>query len=243
MDWKKLDNDNLPRESIIFKRSSQVVVDETDYYLCCGWSVLVDVTSLTSFTLPFTIITPNYVKLLGFTNDEISLPIVEVPGPHQLANFVQVFNISTQTLQNLGIQGVAGSFFIGQYIESLILLPYPDRELLRLLELWFVKCLMNVVDAINISLFKDVTRVYRPKDIINDLNIEFNIDVSYKRAWKGKHLALKSNQEDLISSSTQLPYYCYNLKLANENTVTHIDIDHEGRFKMLFIAFGVAMRI
>ncbi|GJU78663.1 hypothetical protein Tco_1275733 [Tanacetum coccineum] len=91
--------------------------------------------------------------------------------------------------------------------------------------------------------FRDVTRVYRPKDIINDLNIEFNIDVSYKRAWKGKQLALKSNQGDPISSFAQLPYYCYNLKLANENTVTHIDTDHEGRFKMLFIAFGAAVRI
>ncbi|GKB18828.1 ribonuclease H-like domain-containing protein [Tanacetum coccineum] len=167
MDWKKLDNDYLPRESIRFKRSSQVVVvhdidvvfrdgltvpmclssignslilsgitDETDCYLFCGWSVLVDVTSLTSFTLLFAIPTPNYVKLLGFTMDEISLPIVEVPGPYQLANSVQVLNISTQTLQNLGIQGVSSSFFIGQYKESLILLPYPDRELLRLLELW-----------------------------------------------------------------------------------------------------------
>ncbi|GJS45806.1 phospholipase-like protein [Tanacetum coccineum] len=197
MDWKKLDNDCLPRESIIFKCSSQVVIgwlifwagherfvsddghivlkkhllvsfdlighsfqvhnidvvfrdgltvlmclssignslilsgstDEIDWYLFCGWYVLVDDTSLTSFTLLFAIPTPNYVKLLGFTMDEISLPIVEVPGPHQLANSVQVLNISTQTLQNLGIQGVAGSFFIEQYKESLILLPYPDCEL------------------------------------------------------------------------------------------------------------------
>nr|GFA04183.1 hypothetical protein [Tanacetum cinerariifolium] len=77
MYWKKLDNDSLPKESIRFKHSSQVVVDETDCFLCCGWSVLVDVTSLTSFTLLFAIPTPNYVKLLGFTNDEILLPIVE----------------------------------------------------------------------------------------------------------------------------------------------------------------------
>ncbi|GJU43576.1 phospholipase-like protein [Tanacetum coccineum] len=212
MNWKKLDNNILPKESIRFKCSSQVVVgrlifwvgherfvsddghvvfkkhllvsfdlighsfqvhdidvvfrdgltvlmclssignslilsgstDETDCYLFCGWSVLVDVTSLTSFTLLFAIPTPNYVKLLGFTMDEISLPIVEVPGPHQLANSVQVFNISTQTLQNLGIQGVAGSFFIGQYKESLILLPYPDRELLRLLELWYKLMLPDI---------------------------------------------------------------------------------------------------
>nr|GEU32190.1 transposase, MuDR, MULE transposase domain protein [Tanacetum cinerariifolium] len=87
---------------------------------------------------------------------------------------------------------------------------------------------------------RDVTRVYRPKDIINDLNIDLNINVSYKRAWKGKQLALESNQGCPIASFARLPYYCYNLKLANENTITHIDTGDEGRFKMLFIGFGTA---
>ncbi|GJR46021.1 hypothetical protein Tco_1314124 [Tanacetum coccineum] len=84
----------------------------------------------------------------------------------------------------------------------------------------------------------NVTRVYRPKDIINDLNIDLNINVSYKRAWKGKQLAFKSNQGFPIASFAQLPYNCYNLKLANDNTVTHINTDDEGRFKMFFIGFG-----
>ncbi|GJZ38908.1 hypothetical protein Tco_0585471 [Tanacetum coccineum] len=88
--------------------------------------------------------------------------------------------------------------------------------------------------------FRDVTRVYRPKDIINDLNIEYNFDVSYKRAWKAKQLALESNQGYPIASFAQLSYYCYNLKLANENKVTYIDTDNEGHFKMLLIGFGVA---
>nr|GEW35449.1 hypothetical protein [Tanacetum cinerariifolium] len=69
---------------------------------------------------------------------------------------------------------------------------------------------------------------------------ELNLDVSYKRAWKGRQLALESNQGCPIASFAQLPYYCYNLKLVNENTVTHIDTDDKGRFKMLFIGFGVA---
>ncbi|GJV28219.1 hypothetical protein Tco_1384667 [Tanacetum coccineum] len=164
MDWKQLENDHLPKESIRFKQSSQAVVgwllfwagheryvnndgvmfkkhllvsfdliahlfqvhdidaifrdgltvpmcisslgnslivsgstDETELYLFCGWSLLVDVTFVTSFTLLFTIPSPSYVKLLGFSNDEILLPIVEVPGAHQLANYVQVFNLVTQS--------------------------------------------------------------------------------------------------------------------------------------------------
>nr|GEU37517.1 transposase, MuDR, MULE transposase domain protein [Tanacetum cinerariifolium] len=86
----------------------------------------------------------------------------------------------------------------------------------------------------------DVTRVYRPKDISNDLNIEYNFKVSYKRDRKVKQLALESNQGCPIALFAQLPYYCYNLKLANENMVTHIETDNEGCFKMLFIGFGVA---
>ncbi|GJU25263.1 hypothetical protein Tco_1163884 [Tanacetum coccineum] len=41
------------------------------------------------------------------------------------------------------------------------------------------------------------------------------------------------------ASFAQLPYYCHNLKLTNDGTVTHIETDDEDRFKMVFIAFGV----
>nr|GEW17975.1 retrovirus-related Pol polyprotein from transposon TNT 1-94 [Tanacetum cinerariifolium] len=99
---------------------------ETDYYMFCSWSLLVDVGSITSFTILFAIPTNNYIKLLGFTNNEIPLPIVKVPGGHQLADFVQVYNRFTQSFQN--IEGVAGSFYIGPYKESLLLLPYPDHK-------------------------------------------------------------------------------------------------------------------
>ncbi|GJV18898.1 hypothetical protein Tco_1367918 [Tanacetum coccineum] len=43
-------------------------------------------------------------------------------------------------------------------------------------------------------------------------------------------------------SFSQLPYYCHNLKLANEGTVTHIETDDEGCFKLLYVGFGVAIR-
>ncbi|GJS15132.1 hypothetical protein Tco_0409604 [Tanacetum coccineum] len=127
--------------------------DETKFYLFYDWSLLVDVTAVTSFTLLFSIPTPSYVKLLGFSNDEIPLPIVEVLGAHQLANSVQVFNLVTQSFQNLGIQGVAGSFYIKPYKESLILLPYPDRAAKVDGLLAIKRCLMNVVDGISICRF------------------------------------------------------------------------------------------
>ncbi|GKB34158.1 hypothetical protein Tco_0879100 [Tanacetum coccineum] len=98
----------------------------------------------------------------------------------------------------------------------------------------------SIVSIVEVTKFKDVTRVYRPKNIIHDLKMELNIYVSYKRAWKGKHLASDSNHGCPVASFAQLPFYCYNLKMANENIVTHIETDDEGHFKMLFIGFGVA---
>ncbi|GJW13837.1 hypothetical protein Tco_0017970 [Tanacetum coccineum] len=90
---------------------------------------------------------------------------------------------------------------------------------------------------------RDVKRVYRPKDISYDVNMEWNIYISYKKAWRGKHIALASSQGCPIESFAQLPFYCYNLKKENEGTVTDIEMDDKGCFKMCFIGFGVAVSI
>lgn len=89
----------------------------------------------------------------------------------------------------------------------------------------------------------DLTRVYRPKDFIRDLKLGMNIDVSYKRAWKGKQLALEASQGCPKESFAQLPIFCYNLKLSNRGTVTHIQTDNQRRFKDLFIGFGAAVSV
>ncbi|PWA64836.1 transposase, MuDR, MULE transposase domain protein [Artemisia annua] len=39
-----------------------------------------------------------------------------------------------------------------------------------------------------------------------------------------------------------LPHYCHNMELENEGTVTAIDTDDEGVFKMVFVVFGIAVR-
>lgn len=87
------------------------------------------------------------------------------------------------------------------------------------------------------------TRVYKPKDIVSDLQMERSLEVSYKVAWAGRHKALAEVHGCPKKSFAQLAAYCHYLKLANPATVTHIETDEEGRFSMLFIAFGVVVRI
>nr|GEX33734.1 transposase, MuDR, MULE transposase domain protein [Tanacetum cinerariifolium] len=107
-----------------------------------------------------------------------------------------------------------------------------------------LKCFMKGYQCKVLNLFpeRDVTRVYRPKDIAHDVNMEWNIYVSYKKAWRGKHIALASSQGCHIESFAQLPFYCYNLKKENEGTIINIETNDKGCFKKCFIGFGVAIK-
>lgn len=80
-------------------------------------------------------------------------------------------------------------------------------------------------------------------DMLRDLNQEFKLNVSYKKAWRGRQKAFDTVMGTPAASFAQLPYYCHNLKLANAGTVTHIETDAQGRFKLLYIGFGVAVSI
>ncbi|GKB40994.1 F-box domain containing protein [Tanacetum coccineum] len=168
--------------------------DETKFYVFYGWSLLVDVTSVTSFTLLFAIPTPSYVKLLGFSNDEIPLPIVEVPSAHQLANSVQVFNQVTQSFQNLGIQGVAGSFYIGPYKESLIFLPYPDRaaKVDGLMGIKSGSNSINIIDNYDVDFF--LKEVLESGDVVKSVFIK-SIDktIEVTRSSSSKPLDIDLN--------------------------------------------------
>ena len=101
----------------------------------------------------------------------------------------------------------------------------------------------KVLSHMLVPKMRDTSRVYKPKEIQLDFNLAWNIDISYKRAWKGKQLAMLATQGCPKASFEQLPYYFHYLKLANEGTITHIDTDDTGHFKQCFVAFGAAVRV
>nr|GEY41963.1 transposase, MuDR, MULE transposase domain protein [Tanacetum cinerariifolium] len=100
----------------------------------------------------------------------------------------------------------------------------------------------TVLGALLVDKVACYTRIYRPKDIQRDLKIDLNIDISYKKSWRGRKKAFDMAMGSPAESFAQLPYYCHNLKMANEGTVTHIETDAEGCFKLLYVGFSVAIR-
>ncbi|GJS38927.1 F-box domain containing protein [Tanacetum coccineum] len=94
-------------------------------FVCCQLSI--NGGSITSFLAIMTMPTHHFTKLLGFNNQ--NKPIVEAATADVMGHRVQVYMENSQLFQYVDIQGNAGSFFIGENLESLILAAHPDRSL------------------------------------------------------------------------------------------------------------------
>ncbi|XP_022042361.1 uncharacterized protein LOC110945030 [Helianthus annuus] len=90
---------------------------------------------------------------------------------------------------------------------------------------------------------KDSGRIYRAKEIVKDFRQRFEVEITNLQAWRGKSYALELLQGTTRDSFAELPIYCYNLKLANPGSVTHILVDEQSRFEMVCVALGVVWGI
>nr|GEV67851.1 hypothetical protein [Tanacetum cinerariifolium] len=96
------------------------VVDEA---LCCGvWVMEND----SSFRKLFTIGAPAN-KVLGFRKN--GEPIFEIGKESPPFTTLDVYDPCSQQMKNLRISGVEGSFFMGSYKESLLLLDHLDSHI------------------------------------------------------------------------------------------------------------------
>ncbi|XP_022875735.1 uncharacterized protein LOC111394204 [Olea europaea var. sylvestris] len=86
--------------------------------------------------------------------------------------------------------------------------------------------------------YEDVNRVYRPRDIINDIRREFGITVSYTKAYMAKNFACGLIRRKSRESYAKLPAYCHVLEMQNPGTITFIHTNDDRRFKYLFMALG-----
>nr|GFD18872.1 hypothetical protein [Tanacetum cinerariifolium] len=151
--WSMIPSSNLPRESIRLKSSTQVVIDcltnrffeafsiskrrdslvvygyiieeeELEKPVCGVWMMVHDglVTSLRKL---FTIDTPNSSvnRILGFRKSgEL---IMETQNRYGISAILKVYEPRSQQISDLGICGENGSFSVGSYKETLLLLDHP----------------------------------------------------------------------------------------------------------------------
>nr|KAJ0209128.1 hypothetical protein LSAT_V11C400161400 [Lactuca sativa] len=89
---------------------------------------------------------------------------------------------------------------------------------------------------------KTRSKVWRPNEILRDLNALMEINVDYKQAWRAKQYAM----ELLLGSSeecfSKLPIYFHNSKRRNPGMVAYIQTDPEDYFECCFYVIGSTIR-
>ncbi|KAL5576595.1 hypothetical protein UlMin_018294 [Ulmus minor] len=86
-------------------------------------------------------------------------------------------------------------------------------------------------------------RVFRPKDVMDDIRRKFGVDISYTVAWRGREYAYENLRLGTPEQSYRiLPGYLHMLRETNPGTVVNLETGNENRFMYLFIAFDASIQ-
>lgn len=99
-----------------------------------------------------------------------------------------------------------------------------------------------VVGELIKSKFKGVGRLYKPRDIIEDMRQDYGINMSYEKAWRARENAYERVRGCPEESYNLLLRYGEALKLANVGTIFHMELEDDRFFKYLFMAVGPCVR-
>ncbi|TXG72867.1 hypothetical protein EZV62_001446 [Acer yangbiense] len=77
-------------------------------------------------------------------------------------------------------------------------------------------------------------RLYKPNEIIQDLQTVFGILCNYHKGYRAKHIALNEVQGTPVKSYQNLPSYLYMLEQTNPGTIIDLHTDSGNRFMYMF---------
>ncbi|XP_022154803.1 uncharacterized protein LOC111021969 [Momordica charantia] len=89
---------------------------------------------------------------------------------------------------------------------------------------------------------EDISRRYRPRDIITDMRRNYGVNTRYEKTWRAREVALSLLMGSPKESYTTLHKYGAALKAANVGTVFQIKLEDDTYFKYAFMALGCSIR-
>ncbi|KAL4037505.1 hypothetical protein IC575_001101 [Cucumis melo] len=99
-----------------------------------------------------------------------------------------------------------------------------------------------VVGELIKSKFKGPGRIYKPRDIIEDMRQDYGINMSYEKAWRARENAYERVRGSPEESYNLLCRYGEALKFTNSGTIFHMELEDDRFFKYLFMAVGACVR-
>ncbi|KAL0557176.1 hypothetical protein IC582_005694 [Cucumis melo] len=99
-----------------------------------------------------------------------------------------------------------------------------------------------VVGELIKSKFKGPGRIYKPRDITEDMRQDYDINMSYEKAWCARENAYERVRGSPEESYNLLRRYGEALKFTNPGTIFHMELEDDRFFKYLFMAVGACVR-
>ncbi|KAH0721559.1 hypothetical protein KY284_006589 [Solanum tuberosum] len=90
--------------------------------------------------------------------------------------------------------------------------------------------------------FVDLTTVYTPKDIAEDMLKLHDVSLTYKQAWRAKEKAIKLLCGDPVESYAKLPGYLYILEQTYPSSVLSLKRKEGESFLYAFVALEACIR-
>ncbi|KAL5549715.1 hypothetical protein UlMin_004946 [Ulmus minor] len=85
-------------------------------------------------------------------------------------------------------------------------------------------------------------RVYRPRDVMDDMKRKFGVDISYSVAWRGRECTYDNLRLGTPEQSYKLlPGYLHMLMDTNSGSVVNLEVSDRNKFQYLFIAFAASI--
>ncbi|PON79331.1 hypothetical protein TorRG33x02_236130 [Trema orientale] len=84
--------------------------------------------------------------------------------------------------------------------------------------------------------------IYMPNIIMRDMMDDYDVSMSYEKAWRLREKALKMVRENPEKSYQELPRYLFWLKTMNPGSLAELETTNEDYFKYLFISLEVSIK-
>ncbi|XP_055824186.1 uncharacterized protein LOC129892627 [Solanum dulcamara] len=94
----------------------------------------------------------------------------------------------------------------------------------------------NLIGGIITTKLANHKRKYTPRDIMNDVKVDFGVDVTYSLAWRAKEKSVVSLRGTPSDSYEKLPSYLYTLDTTYPDSHIRMKKTEENEFLYLFIS-------
>ena len=84
------------------------------------------------------------------------------------------------------------------------------------------------------------SRIFKPKDIVDDVRESFGVQITYNKAWRAREVAYDTLHGTPEESYTFLPSFLHVLVECNPGTTTYLVLTQERRFNYFFFALDAS---